>query len=334
MRVKKINNTSEIYTYNELSKGLEGIEAMIFPKLPIADVVDSEIRKILSKKAKNLFDNSHFDFIVTNKNHIPLFAVEFDGPFHELYDKKRINDIRKNRICQLAELPLIRVTDLQLQSFDSISVLRFIAYRYVKWTNDYPKIHQEWEKELSEMSEDELEAITSEGYLSPPYDPHFRFDIKHPFPLRDEVIEKLVNKHHLYNFITINNRDSFWYSVFPGGDRSMDGIFTSSYHYGIYKGNESNSNISWKEGRLETKGVNILKEEKIEFGMKWALITAEDFNNDTAPFLYEQQNGFLPIYHPDLPGSYIPSICRSIAEYISYKRLLQFVEENNIMNNT
>lgn len=124
MRVKKVNNTSEQITFSEIMKGFEGEDYFIFPKLQIKDVLDNEICKKLTKRERNYFNTSHFDFVVTEKNHRPLFAVEFDGPYHEIYKESvRPRDIIKNRICQIAELPLIRVSDYEVEKYDSISVL-------------------------------------------------------------------------------------------------------------------------------------------------------------------------------------------------------------------
>jgi len=47
----------------------------------------------------------HFDFVVTDRNHDPQFAIEFDGGGHN--DK---NDHLKDEICRQSGLALFRLT--------------------------------------------------------------------------------------------------------------------------------------------------------------------------------------------------------------------------------
>jgi hypothetical protein len=122
VKTKKINNTSEIISYNEIKTELRDTDYIVFPKLPISDVIDSSIKQYLTKQEKNYFEKSHFDFVVADKNHVPAFVIEFDGPCHLEREETKSRDIRKNRICQIAELPLLRITDFELEKIDSVSI--------------------------------------------------------------------------------------------------------------------------------------------------------------------------------------------------------------------
>ena len=56
-------------------------------------------------------NKTSFDFLITyaSPDYFPFLAIEYDGSSH-LEPRKRDNDRRKERICELAGLPLVRVT--------------------------------------------------------------------------------------------------------------------------------------------------------------------------------------------------------------------------------
>ncbi|MCZ7611009.1 MAG: DUF2726 domain-containing protein [Ignavibacterium sp.] len=324
MKTKKISNTSEILTYNEIYAELRETEYVIYQKLPIADVIDTSVKQFLTKKEKNFYEKSHFDFVITDKHHNPVFAIEFDGPYHQIKEEVRLRDVRKNRICQVAELPLLRITDLELEKVDSISIVRFIVYRFIKWTQNYDKIKNELENELANMSAEEYKMVVTDRFIDVGYNPDYIFHIEHPFPLKEGVITELKKQYQLEE----KPSDSYWYSVNRYGSSFTNGFHSASYTYGIYKGKSPNSTISFKKGKLITEGIEVIKEEKINFVMKYALVTIENINSNTIPIQYKSTYGILPIYYSDIPGASIPDICEAIAEYVSYKKVLTWFQQN------
>jgi Protein of unknown function (DUF2726) len=105
--VSLLNKYEEI-TYGKLKVLLDEYNAHVFPKVRIADVLpikESGISNDLFKFALQ----AHFDFIICNSDYIRLFAVEFDGKFHTQSDVQKIRDEKKNLICDLFSLPLLRI---------------------------------------------------------------------------------------------------------------------------------------------------------------------------------------------------------------------------------
>lgn len=325
MKVKKINNSSEWITFNEILKELTNTNYLIFPKLAMKEVIDDCVKTLLSGKEKNYLNSSHFDFVIVDKNHSPVFAVEFDGPHHQLYEKKKISDLKKNKICQLAELPLLRITDSELFKVESLSVLQFIIYRFVKFNENFEEIKERIAQKISEMDEESVRRLTLDGYLDPAYDPQFIFHIEHPFPFRDAIIKKLKTQYNLTS--TYNNINTLWYQVFSKGSTS-DTTYTDSYYYGIYKGKSKDGNFSWKSGKIDSKDIEVLEEDETHFSMKWELVTDSKYDQKISPVSFFMNTGKLPIYFADLPGAQIPDICDSIAEYLAYKKVLHWAESN------
>ncbi len=305
-----------------MNSELKDTDYLIFPKLPISDVVDASIKQYLTKQEKNYFEKSHFDFVIADKNHYPAFVIEFDGPYHLEKKEVKLRDIRKNRICQIAGLPLLRITDYELEKKDSFSIVRFIIYRFIKWSHNYEKIKKKLENELTNMSKEEYELVVSDRYIDVGYNPDYIFHIEHPFPLKKNVIDELYNKHKVANEPTENN---YWYSINKYGCSSIDGFHSASFTYGIYKGKRNNSTFTFNEGKLKTKGIEILSEEKIDYVMRYDLVTVENLNHKVISI---EDKLILPIYYSDIPGANIPNICEAVAEYVCYKKVLMWMEQN------
>jgi len=190
MKKKKLFNTSEYKTVIELRKVLEGTGFYIHPEMQLKKVIELEDRETLSIKDKKTFNTAFFDFVVYNKESLPEFVIEFDGPHHLTNRKKREADIRKNRLCSLATLPLFRIDDSLLTKYEEISLLGYIVARFVAWRNESISISREIEERLSYAR-----SPSDVDYYDPWNDPTFIFDIKHPFPASTEVAERLFNNY-------------------------------------------------------------------------------------------------------------------------------------------
>jgi len=114
---------------------------------------------------------------------MPDFAVEFDGPCHSTYEKKKETDFRKNKLCCLANLPLLRIDDSFLTKYEGVSFLKFVVDRFLAWQKDLPLISKEIEDRLSDSKEID--------YDDPWNDSTFIFDIKYPFPALIELATRL-----------------------------------------------------------------------------------------------------------------------------------------------
>lgn len=96
----------------------------IATKVRVADVIDLDALDIGSDMYRfGLM--AHFDFVVNDEKHAPQFAVEFDGPTHRLERQRRRDEI-KDRLCELAGLPLLRVNGNHLEDrFRGVGLLRW-----------------------------------------------------------------------------------------------------------------------------------------------------------------------------------------------------------------
>lgn len=163
----------------------------VWPKIGLEDVLLREPSDRLSDREIQYLKYATFDFVVAHKEEA-VFVVEFDGIDH-LNDPKVIaRDTIKNRFCKMAAVPLLRIMSSEIQEDDKITVLDYMLMRYVAWKNEYPEIIREIE---------EYAATVGPHYDSgdPPlgFDPSFRFNLMHPFPAREIVLERLWRDHRI-----------------------------------------------------------------------------------------------------------------------------------------
>lgn len=125
MTLKRVFNFHEEKTHKLLRDECEEHDAHVYPKLRIADVLPIENSGI-SDEHYSFALKAHFDFVVSDSNHLPLFAVEFDGPTHESPDQVH-RDLIKNALCQRFGFPLLRVNAKYLtSSFRNFDLLTWI----------------------------------------------------------------------------------------------------------------------------------------------------------------------------------------------------------------
>jgi len=136
--LKKLLNLPESVTDQRLREVCEEFDAHVFPKVRVADVLKIE-RSGISDELYRYALQAHFDFVVSDSGHQPLFAVEFDGPTHSEPDAKR-RDKMKNELCERFEFSLLRVNRRYLSAdFSNWDLLRwFCTVFFVKqaWDRD------------------------------------------------------------------------------------------------------------------------------------------------------------------------------------------------------
>ncbi len=105
--LKKLLNTPERITYGRLSEICARHVTAVYAKVRLADILPIE-GSGLSKAMYEFALQAHYDFVVTGRDQVPLFAMEFDGPQHS-YSPQAERDVKKNELSSRFHLPLMRV---------------------------------------------------------------------------------------------------------------------------------------------------------------------------------------------------------------------------------
>src|SRR5215831_13646141 len=209
MKIRPLFGGKERETLDVLDRVLRGTAFRAFGQVRLAEVLEPESGDDV--RDQTFLRMSHFDFVVCDRRRmlLPVFAVEFDGPFHELPQQER-RDIRKNRLCATAGLPLLRIGDATLERYKQLSVLEFMLQRFVVWQREHGAI-QEWiDDSLPRLSAEEIERMVEEvrlrrdddpilsflegDALTNSADPSFWFNLQHKFPGLQVVARRLLAK--------------------------------------------------------------------------------------------------------------------------------------------
>jgi len=134
--LKKVFDLHEEITHNRLSNVCDQYGASVYPKIRLADVFSIEGTG-LSNHDYRFALQSHFDFIVTNEEHTPLFAVEFDGISHRTKNQQ-LRDNKKNKICQKFDFPLLRInSNYLLKKYRNMDLLSWFVEMWFLSENFY-----------------------------------------------------------------------------------------------------------------------------------------------------------------------------------------------------
>lgn len=178
-----------------LQRRLDDTPYRVHCPVPLSDVIMKDKQEWLPPEEFRMLTTSHFDFVIATKARplTPVFAIEFDGPHHE-YDADQIGrDMIKNRLCQKAGLPLLRITLSEIEEHEIITLLDYMLERWLAWPKEIQEIYDE-ARELTETDPEGAKWELAE------WDPGFEFDLKHPFPGTRKVAQRLLHNHGIGYF--------------------------------------------------------------------------------------------------------------------------------------
>ena len=121
----RVLNRSEEKAYRELQEIAGAYGYGVYIKIRLADILPID-RSGITKELYSFALQSHFDFLVADEAHEPLFAVEFDGAMHAK-PKQAARDTKKDMLCERFGLPLLRIgTNHLVRNYNKASLLRWI----------------------------------------------------------------------------------------------------------------------------------------------------------------------------------------------------------------
>lgn len=105
---KALMHQGERMIYIKLQIFLGGMPLIVFPKVPIKDVLSINFE--LDNSLKSYYFTSHMDFVIYEKESLqPLCSIEYDGEYHRRDMRTKENDKNKDKLCKYAEFKLFRI---------------------------------------------------------------------------------------------------------------------------------------------------------------------------------------------------------------------------------
>jgi len=150
---KKIFNFHEEATNLRLNEVCGNYGAKAYPKVRVADVLLIENSGISNTEYSYAL-KAHFDFVVCDKEHMPQFAVEFDGPSHNKKSQKE-KDQLKNKLCDRFDFPLLRINSNHLpkkyREYDLLSWLAETWFLSIEFHQAQEAGHVPWDEPFDPM---------------------------------------------------------------------------------------------------------------------------------------------------------------------------------------
>lgn len=336
MKKQRILNASEQLTDDILHSALKGTGYRVFPRLSLAKVLKRDPGERLTTEDRQFLNTSEFDFVVADADSMPEFAVEFDGPSHQL-DEQRKRDARKNKLCSIAKFSLLRITDIELEKFDKYTILEFIIARFLAWRTESDEIRQEIAEHVSTLDEHHLNSLVEGGIADPSIDPTFYFDLRHPFPQTIEVAKRLLYQHQVVSlwaqrFLkSMKNPRPYHYfcdvslpyeTQYEGYDLIVRSNYTVSRSTDPFLGTKTIAN---EEDRKES---TVLKRGEVCFRIRSALPIVTDHNPKEAPIEYFLRTNNLPISFSELPGVTPSDIAENMSIYLGLREVEKWAEKS------
>lgn len=290
MKRKALVRWSESRTLRALDAAVRGSDLRVFTKVRLEDVIGIEPGEVLPPEDRNFLKTSHLDFLICERGGAlrPAFAVEFDGPHHH-QEPYVTRDIRKNRLCAKARLPLIRITDSALREAERLTVLEF-------------------------MLQGALAARRKEARRDQTFEPNLtvarRLFGKHKIvtPFTSTILVRSLPTSAQLRILSMMSKDA----ASPDPNEVV-----KECEYTLYELPPGVRRFEFKDGKVATAGVTVLREGLVRFGLQWILPVVHDFARDEAPIEYLGRRGKMPYVHAELPGLHIPDIAESFAEYLA-----------------
>jgi hypothetical protein len=267
---------------------------------------------------------------LVTKNDLSIFAVEFDGIDHFQDAQVIENDVIKNRLCKQASLPLLRITSSEIQESDQLTLLDYMLMRYISWQKEYPSI-------MEEISE--LVTTLSPSYdlddLAIDLDPSFHFDLKHPFPARDIVVERLWKNHRISWDMTKPERHSaatYLCDVMLGGGgpskneqfhkctrRTLVWPPSGSEHAPVFSEEISVSVRSWLPLQTQVPAPDLSR-------LFWSGSFESCTDQQAKEIINQFKTRVESMWFPDLPGMSAWDIAENYAEYLGFRAVERWAE--------
>jgi hypothetical protein len=338
-RMKKlpILNASEQLTEGVLRSSLAGTGYHIYARLPLAKVIQRVPGETLPKIERKFLETSELDFVVANANSIPEFAVEFDGPHHQSDDKQIARDVRKNRLCDLAKLPLLRITDTELEEFDKYSILKFIVMRFLKWKGEYQEIEGEIAEYIETLDERQRQELFKGDIADPLIDPEILFDLRHPFPQMREFAKRLLEKHGVVSplaepflkLMTTPPAYNLFCDIFAPSQERFEGFdLIVRCDYLISRSKEPFFGVRRIANEKDRSTTTVLKRGAVDFRIRCTLPIVPDYDPAELPVDYFLRKGKWPVSFLELPGANAFDIAKNMSEYLGLREVEKWIERN------
>ena len=255
--------------------------------------------------------------IILHYHLCPRFGVHYT---HHEHISQKSRDTNKNRLCSLAQFPLLRVGATHLYEHDRITLLEYMLRRYAQWPTGYRRLLGEIGEYVSTLTEDQINLLTEGGVADPSIDPNVLFDLDHPFPGISRVSNRLYEQFGIVTDIHNISVTGPLHCHTLTAEMQFNPRCVCTCAYVLHRP-RGTRHLHFEQHAFDVGDGEKLYQGRVTFGMQWGLPTAEDWQPNEAPFDYFRRTHTLPFWVSDPPGIHIPDIVESFAKYLALRRI-------------
>jgi|GEM_PF-2822940 len=339
MKKLPLLNSSEYKTFRLIEKAVRYTPYEVKCKVRMQAVLKEEQGDFLNSKLQQTLRQSEFDFVVYNdeRGTEPLFAIEFDGPQHQFDPEQIQRDIRKNYLCHLAQLPLIRITDTEIEDLDKFTIIEFIIRRYNDWHKSRYEIQKEIIQYMDSLSEEQERDLFKDFVVDCSIDPKFRFNLRYPFPRTIDVVKRLLFQHKVITELAqpflrkLTKHENYYFFAdifaYHNNVQFVGYDLVTRSDYVISQSNEPFFGIKTISSENDRQNSIILKRGAVNFRIRCTLPIVYDYDPSEAPIDYILRTGKYPVSLQELPGTNAFDIANNVSEYLCLREIEKWAKK-------
>lgn len=189
MRPKPLIGYRALQARAQIDSLLAGTGWFLTVETRVRDWIQLEPEETVPEDLALTFKHGRFDFVIaSSESAVARLVIELDGPTH-VDPVQLAADARKDELCLLAGLPIIRLALAHLEIKDQATALEWIVAEFVRFQKEYPAVRREWAVGHSDMREGEVDTLAEGDWVA-----HRR----RRFPAIDRVVERLANRFSIF----------------------------------------------------------------------------------------------------------------------------------------
>ncbi len=317
-KIKPLLFRSELLVFHEINAALRNSDIHVIPQQTLQSVINVQSLSLTTKERKTA-KNAVFDFIITDKETNPLFAIEFDGPWHYDCPKTHESDLRKISICDKAGLPLLRIDYKLYDKFEKSKIVSFIVYRYLKWISEKDQLSKEFQEKVEYQVSIGKSSREIFDYFCVS-EPEIEFNFKYYFPEIYNLEKKLFDEYKLYP------------ETLEQGDKKE---FQSKYTITHFASPETHEGIVKTHSALKVSGKffqngseNKYEKEFIgdEIEVQWLFSIYDEENTKLNPLKMKNIAYYRSVTN-GIPGTQLMDLCTMLAEYNYLQKMINEIKQ-------
>lgn len=189
MRPKPLIGYRALQARSQIDSLLAGTGWFLTVETRVRDWIEPDPEESVRDDLALTFKRGRFDFVIASTEQaLPRLVIELDGPTHD-EPIRLAADGRKDELCLLAGLPIVRLALAHLEIQDQATALEWIVAEFVRFQEQYPAVRREWAVGRDDVREGLIDTLAESDWIA---------NRRRRFPAIDRVVERLADRFSIF----------------------------------------------------------------------------------------------------------------------------------------